>query len=287
MLKTFSTPRAHAALILMDKTGVLDVVFPNAKPLRKTAPGYYGKGGVLKHTLDSVKMFEDIEATLGSWFPRATRKVRDYLAAASSGYPMSAHCKWALLLHDIGKPKTAKMIGGRLRFFEHEHVGADMVEKLSLIFRWSSDEQARYARLVRHHMRPGNLAMHPEAGDKAYHRFFRDLDGDAVAMLLVSLADHLTYLTPRQLKKRSSAHELTTIKMMSRFYSQKSRVLPERLLTGHDIMRALSLKPSPLIGKLLTESIEAQVEGKVRTKLEAIAHLRSILPALEAAKLKP
>ena len=43
-----------------------------------------------------------------------------------------------------------------------------------------------------------------------------------MALLLVSLADHLTYLTPRQLKARSSAHELTTIKMMSRFYSQKS-----------------------------------------------------------------
>ncbi len=286
MLKTFSTPRAYPALVLMDKTGVLDVIFPNAKPLRKTAPRYYGKGGVLKHTLDSVKLFEDIEANLTSWFPRAAGKIRAYLAAPSTGYSMSAHCKWALLLHDIGKPKTAKMIDGRLRFFEHEHVGAEMVEKLSTIFRWSSDEQTRYARLVRNHMRPGNLAMHPEAGDKAFHRFFRDLGGDAVAMLLVSLADHLTYLTPRQLKSRSSAHELTTIKMMSRFYSQKSRILPERLLNGNDIMKALSLKPSPLIGKLLTESIEAQVEGKVRTRLEAIAHLRSILPALEAAMTK-
>ena len=287
MLKTFSTPRAHAALALMDKAGVLDVIFPNAKPLRKTAPRYYGKGGVLKHTLDSVRLFEDVEASLRSWFPRSATKIKAYLAAPTSGYSMSAHCKWALLLHDIGKPKTAKMIDGRLRFFEHEHVGADMVEKLSAIFRWSSDEQSRYARLVRHHMRPGNLAMHPEAGDKAYHRFFRDLAGDAVAMLLVSLADHLTYLTPAQLKKRSSAHELTTIKMISRFYSQTSRVLPERILTGHDIMKALSLKPSPIIGRLLTESIEAQVEGKVRNKQEAIEHLRGILPKLEAEAKKP
>ena len=121
-----------------------------------------------------------------------------------------------------------------------------------------------------------------EAGDKAFHRFFRDLDDDAVAMLLVSLADHLTYLSAAQRRKRSSAHEKTTIVMMSRFYRQKKTLLPERLLTGNDLMKAFNLKPSPLIGRLLTEAMDAQVEGKVKSKRDTLAYLKPLIGKLEA-----
>lgn len=276
LLKMFGTPNAHKALVAMDKSGLLDVLFPPAVPLRRTAPDYYGKGGVLKHTLDSVKCFEGIVETLSGWFPGTHKKIRAYLDDVITGHPRVAHCKWALLLHDIGKPKTARMIDGRLRFFEHEHVGADMVAKLSPRYRWSSEETTRYARLVRNHMRPGNLATHPKVTDKAIYRFFRDLEDDGIAMLLVSLADHLTYLTGAQKKKRNSAHELVTLRMVARFYSQTKKVIPERVITGHDIMKAFDLKPSPLIGELLTAVTEAQVEGKVKSAKDAIAFLRPL-----------
>jgi hypothetical protein len=47
-------------------------------------------------------------------------------------------------------------------------------------------------------------------------------------------------------------------------------------------MKAFRLKPSPLIGKLLSETMDAQVEGKVRSRSEALTYLRTLLPALEA-----
>ncbi len=282
-LKMFSAERAHRSLVLMDDCGVLDVVFPAAATLRKTAPAYYGKGGVLKHTLDSVLRFEEIMETLPQWFPRTHKKIRAYLGETISGYSRLAHCKWALILHDIGKPKTAKMQDGRLRFFQHEHVGADMVGALSARYRWSSDETNRYARLVRNHMRPGNLATHADdVSNKAIHRFFRDLEDDGISMLLVSLADHLTYLTPAQRKRRNSAHEIVTLQMVASYYSDPKKLMPQKLLTGHHIMKEFKLPPSPLIGKLITEAHEAQVDGKVKTVAQALSFLKPVVERLLA-----
>jgi poly(A) polymerase len=275
MLRLFCTPNAYRTLVQMDKSGLLDIVFPEAKALRRSAPVYYGKGGVLKHTLESVHHFEEVQKTLKSWFPRVHADVERHIMEPVGVYPRYAHLKWGLLLHDIGKPETAKMHKGRLRFFEHEHVGANKVPDLAQRYRWSNDETSRYAKLVRNHMRPGNLATNEkDVTDRAIHRFFRDLGDDAVGMLLVSLGDHLTYLTPRQLKKRNSDHEKITIKMINRYYESREKILPPRVLNGNDIMKTFKLKPSPYIGELLKELTEAQSEGKVKTKQDALEYLR-------------
>lgn len=278
LLKILASPRAYATLSAMEKSGLLDVFFPEAKRLRASAPNYYGKGGVLKHTLESVLCFERIHESLSSWFPRVHKKIAAYLNEKISNHPRYAHLKWALLLHDIGKPATEKVIDGRLRFFEHEHVGADKIPKMAARYRWSNEEVGRYAKLVRNHMRPGNLASHPQVTDKAIHRFFRDLGDDAIGMLLVSLGDHLTYLTPQQRKRRSSSHEKVTIKMINRYYQAKEKILPAKILNGHDIMNAFHLKPSPQIGELLKQVMEAQAEGKIRTKKDALDYLKRRIP---------
>lgn len=281
LLKLFSTQEAYSALRLMEKTDVLNILLPDAKALRRTGHSYYGKGGVLTHTLESVRHFEAILRTRKSWFPKSHKKIESYLNNTIGGHPRYAHLKWALLLHDIGKPETAKRVGGRLRFFEHEHVGAGKVRGLAKRFRWSQEESQSYERLVRHHMRPGNLATHENVTDKAIHRFFRDLGEDAIAMLLVSLADHLTYLTPRQLKKRSSPHEILTLKMIHRFYHAHQRIVPPKLLNGHDIMRAFDLPPSRLVGDLLRELEEAQCERKFANREEALSYLKGRLEFLK------
>ncbi len=52
---------------------------------------------------------------------------------------------------------------------------------------------------------------------------------------------------------------------------------PTPLVSGQDLIIALQIQASPLIGKLLTEIAVAQVEGKVSTPAEAIAFARQLL----------
>lgn len=160
MMKLFSTHPSFAYIKILEKTGLLEVLFPETKDLRKTAPKYYGKGGVMKHVMSSVDQFEKIQSTLKSWFPKNHKKISQYLNEPLGNYPRFAHLKWALLLHDIGKPDTAKIIKGRLRFFNHEHVGADKIPALATRYRWSNEQTNLYGKMVRNHMRPGNLANH-------------------------------------------------------------------------------------------------------------------------------
>ncbi|PSO46958.1 MAG: [cytidine(C)-cytidine(C)-adenosine (A)]-adding enzyme [Cyanobacteria bacterium SW_9_44_58] len=52
---------------------------------------------------------------------------------------------------------------------------------------------------------------------------------------------------------------------------------PQPIVTGKELLRSLSLSPSPLIGKLLTELQIAYLEGKIQSQQEALELARSWL----------
>ncbi len=59
--------------------------------------------------------------------------------------------------------------------------------------------------------------------------------------------------------------------LMNRYLNPNDLVAhPIPLVNGKDIMLALNIPPSPLVGKLLTEIAIAQIEGKIYTATEAI-----------------
>jgi tRNA nucleotidyltransferase (CCA-adding enzyme) len=52
---------------------------------------------------------------------------------------------------------------------------------------------------------------------------------------------------------------------------------PQPLVNGNDLMEKLSLRPSPLIGRLLTEIQVAYIEGKINNKEEALQFADSLI----------
>jgi tRNA nucleotidyltransferase (CCA-adding enzyme) len=59
--------------------------------------------------------------------------------------------------------------------------------------------------------------------------------------------------------------------LLDRYLDPRDRVAhPQPLIKGNDLIEALNLKPSPLIGKLLTEIQVAQIENKINTPEEAL-----------------
>ncbi|AIE73506.1 CCA tRNA nucleotidyltransferase [Synechocystis sp. PCC 6714] len=51
---------------------------------------------------------------------------------------------------------------------------------------------------------------------------------------------------------------------------------PQPLITGKDLIEQLQIKPSPLIGQLLTEIHIAHIEGKIKTGQEALAYAQEL-----------
>ena len=205
---------------------------------------------------------------------------RTYIQQPVGGIPRTAFLKLGALLHDVGKPATAQVIKGRLRFFGHEDVGAQMVQKILGALRFSRQEAHLVQSWVRHQMRAGSLASAPRLTEKAMARFFYDLVEDGVGMLIVSLGDHYTYLARSKWGKGTDPVEQTARPVcLSAYYEKRDTVLPARLIDGHHLMKKLRLKPGPMIGKLLDAVRDGQAEGKVKTAEEAVAWAKKALKA--------
>ena len=112
----------------MDKVGLLSGIFPEIEACRRTAIRYYGKGGVLKHSLETVEnmewLLQQIERK-SPFFRSSALPLSTYIHEPIGGYPRLAWLKWAAFLHDIGKPATAKVIKGRLRFLNMSTLALD------------------------------------------------------------------------------------------------------------------------------------------------------------------
>jgi poly(A) polymerase len=283
-LRFLSQPSSGLHLEHMDRSGLLTTLFPELEAGRRVGHVYYGKGGVIKHHLQSVAntdwLLERLHSSQGVGFitDRTIRdRVRAYTSELVGGIPRSAFLKLGALLHDVGKPATVEVIKGRLRFWGHEEVGANMVTKMLTALRCSRQETAAVRMWVRNHMRPGNLASVPHLTDKALARFFKDMGEDGVGMLIVSLGDHYTYLAPSQWAKGKDPVERTCGKLLEAYYLRKEAVLPPRVIDGHVLMKQLRLKPGPLIGKLLEAISDAQSGGIVKTVVDALKFARKKL----------
>ncbi len=283
LLKILSSPRSAKCFQEMDKAKLLCLLIPECEAMRKTAHVYYGKQGVLGHSLKAMEALDWMLGKLRFFFPQFYGPLSAFLKEAVGGYPRYSLVKFGLLLHDVGKPKTAEKTDGRLHFYGHDYVGSRMAVKIAARLRLSNEEKRVLSKLVHHHMRPGNLGHQPVLTDRAVYRFYRDLGQEAVAMLVMSLADHFTYLSDRVRKGIKDPVFLTIHKMLESHFLRHEKVVPPKLLDGHVLMNQLNLGEGKKIGALLRAIQEAQAEGKVKTKDDALTLARQFLKSVHCA----
>ena len=140
--------------------------------------------------------------------------------------------------------------------------------------RWSATETSRYTSYVRNHMRPGNLASQSHVTDKAIHRFFRDLGDDAIAMLLISLGDHLSYLTPAQKKSATRCTRKSPSKWFAATMPRGEKFCTAKILNGHDGGEN-AIKNKTVASGALLKTAEAQSDGQIKTKADALSRSSS------------
>lgn len=283
---------ATAHLRLLDELGPLTVLIPEfipAKGMRQPYPHYWD---VFEHSLETVGALEWIAHE--SHAPNLRNS--EYLAniqallkeAETQGIFSHAELtaprmKMAALLHDIGKPATYTIAeDGSIRFYTHPQVGAPIA--LQIMKRLSaSTKDRRLAQLVAaHHMRPGQLGQDGEVTPRAIRRYFVDLGPAGIAVALFSLADHLASFGPQPLTNAWERHLSVVSLLLTRYIRERDSILPPRLLSPEELMRRLKLEPGPLVGQMLEVIAEAQAEGTIHSKEEALwlaeERLASLIP---------
>jgi poly(A) polymerase len=163
----------------------------------------------------------------------------------------------ATLLHDVGKPVTAKTNEktGHNQFHGHEHVGARMAERLLRDFRFSNEVVGTVSSLVENHMRFFNTEKMSLSKMKRF----------------VRMENFSELLELNRVDSLGSNGDLTANNFCRGFRdNMKDELHPVRLLTGNDLL-AMGFKAGPVF-KTLLEAVEtAQLEGVVTTREEAVA----------------
>lgn len=184
------------------------------------------------------------------------------------------------LLHDIAKPATRTVDDqGRMHFYAHEKLGAELVAQRGKELALSTNEVERISLLVHHHMRIHHLAKtEGELSDRSVYRYYRTLDSAGIDLVLLSLADRLATegvtISPEDWQKELSVcREL----LEAWFDHRTEKVQPERLINGDDLIAELHLHPGKMVGELLEAIREAQAEGQINSRESALKFARNYL----------
>lgn len=276
-------PRAGRSLREADRLGLLRVVIPELDGLRglEQPPPHQWDG--FEHSLRAVEAVDDLLLALqGEASPALSGALgRDFLSFKEDMLPSLASelspgqsrlvvLRLAALLHDIGKPAVRTEQAGRARFLQHPAVGARLAAHALRNLRYSTSAVQMAVTLVREHMRALSLTRGPKIARRTLYRYHRAV-GDAVpAMALLVLADALATCPAEENPQWNST--LRVVNAILRTYYREPEVSsPQSLIGGRDLLQALDLEEGPMVGRLLEAVLEAQVEGKVQTRDEALA----------------
>ena len=215
--KMITSERPSYYLLLMDETGVLDVIFPE-----------------LKRTVG-----------FSQFSPYHDKTLFDHLVCVMDEVKPDLALRLAALFHDISKVDTLS-IGedGRGHFYGHEVLGADLVSEILKRYRVSNKIIDKVTILILDHMK-----VHSEMTDKALRRQIKRVGRDNVLDLYdLLIADCRCTRIDRDasfiIKRKNRVKELLDEKEM------KTEKFLE--INGNDI-KALGFKEGKIIGKILKD----------------------------------
>ena len=284
LLRLLTLPRAAYYLRYLDKLGLLLALIPELAESKGVEQPTVHFWDVFEHSLQTVATIEfliresdweysnDDMLYTAPWSDMIDRHLSQEV---SSGSNHKVLLKLAGLFHDIAKPMTKSIDDtGRARFLGHTKQGAAMTANILERLRFSNREIRLVESLVYHHLRPVQMAHEEFPTQRAIYRYFRDTGEAGIDILILALADYLASRGPLVSMEEWKKHCQLINYILAEHDKQQVKILPVKLIDGHDIMNNFDLAPGPLIGKLLAIVNEAHASGELSTKEEALALVR-------------
>jgi len=242
LTKLLTEGAARRGFELLDAAGLLEHVLPEIARLKgvEQPPQFHPEGDVWTHTL---LMLEGLKLAC---------------------LPALA---WGVLLHDVGKPPTFMPPAGpgeRIRFDGHVEVGARMAEAICRRLRFSNDDTEQVMALVANHLRFKDV---PQMRPATLKRFVR----------LPRFEEHLEL---HRLDCLASHRMLENYEFVQRFLRETppEQVSPPRFVTGDDLLE-MGLPPGPRYREILQAVEDAQLDGRVKSREEALSLVRNEIGA--------
>jgi poly(A) polymerase len=278
LFQLLAAPRAVAVLRHLDQVGLLTQIFPELLDMKGVPQDGYHHLNVFEHSLETVAQLERVLAAPACFFPGLAPEIRRQAALPGQ----AAVLKVAALFHDIGKPQVQERRTQPVRytFYHHERVGVEIFRRAARRLRFSQAQIKAITHFITWHMRPFLLLPlfgRGELTTRALGRLVKDAGGELAGCFALAMADSLAGQGPQ--KPPEADRRLAELAEVAwRFYQERlvAAGRQPRLLSGDDLC-ALGLMPGPEFRRLLRAVEEAQWEGQVATKEEALALVRSLL----------
>ena len=276
LLGLLAEPWSATGLRRLDDWGALAVVLPERQAMKETAQSEPHCFDVWEHSLRAVEAADVLVSCVGELGPDGPAFSGHLAEPLGDGATRRETLKLAALLHDVAKPETRTVEGGRTRFLGHDVIGAARTREIAERLRLSGRLVAVLERLVRHHLRPMHLAMAGEVTRRARYRLFRDLGDEALDLLLLALADAAALRGDSPVSIWEGAGGRVVRELMAGHAEETAAQAEPPLLDGREAMALLGLTGGPELGRLLRALREAQGTGAVTTREAAVAYLREI-----------
>jgi poly(A) polymerase len=275
IFKMLGTSKSYRYLSQMADAGLLTAIFPDLDRLKGCIQNSRHLYDVFEHTMKAYLHLETLLNDPGKILPDTCIQIRRYLDEEKT-----VLLKYAILLHDMGKPR-AKTIdnGGEVHFYGHSRKSADLAQKVNQKLRLSNREKRFVDFIIRNHLNPLFLftALQKKTlTHKGVTRFFKKCGDNTPALLLHAIADIMA-----KGDKPNQTHKafIGFVKEMIHhfFNSFKNRITEPPLITGRDLIHEFGLIPSPLFKRILNLVQEEKLTNKIKSRSEALAWVREYL----------
>lgn len=272
LLKLFGGEYAHVALENMNKTWILEEIFPFVKELKQVPPNSHHHLDLFHHSIETVKQVQIL-------YNEAPDEVKEHLSRIDfGGFSRLAHLKLAAFMHDIGKFSTWTIEEGKHRFIKHDDVGSKMSVKILKDLHFSNKQIDYISSMIKYHIYPSHVMTSPQITEKIMMRYVRKMDTNSIDAIILAQADRLSARGP-EITDQIVERNITSLNMLLRFYLEARETLKPlpKLLSGNDVMQILNIKPSKRLGEIMDALHEAQISGDVITKEHAIEFVKNMV----------
>lgn len=233
IVKMFTHPNAGMGLGLLSESGLLKEILPEVERMKgvEQPPEFHPEGDVFIHTKMLLDQLQDASPILA----------------------------FGALLHDVGKPPTFSREGGKIRFYNHSKVGADMAREILTRLRFSNREIDGVISCVENHMKFANVKEMRLGKLKQFvarNIFPTELELHRIDCLASHGKLDLYHFLKQQMKT-----------------FEKEELKPKRILTGDDLI-SLGMKPGPAMKEILAEAYALQLEGKIKDRKQGLEWAR-------------
>jgi len=228
--------------VLVD-TGLIDEFLPEVSALKLEIDEHHHHKDVYEHSLTALEQAIALEH------------------ARHPGEPADAVLRLAVLLHDIGKPRTRKLEpGGAVSFHHHDVVGSRLARKRLQALRFDKESTDAVAKLIELHLRFFGYAEGTWT-DSAVRRYVRDA-GDQLERLHILTRADVTTRNKRKASRLAAAYDDIEQRITAlREQEEIDAIRPE--LDGNEVQRILGIAPGREVGEAYRFLLELRLDEGV------------------------